>query len=148
VAATPRGWYACTKLFVEGARRSFVEAHGMSAIAVRLGWCPRRRGSAREIAESPEDQDVYLSPADAGRFFAAPSRPPTASLGLLYATSRPVRRWTYDVEAAKRLIGYEPRDAWRRGPRSCSPADDATAASAGVSGRRAARAAKPGGRAA
>src|ERR1700676_938639 len=28
VQPTPRGWYACTKLFLEGAGRSFAEAHG------------------------------------------------------------------------------------------------------------------------
>src|SRR5262245_42980633 len=35
VQPTPRGWYACTKLFIEGAGRSFSEAHGISAIAIR-----------------------------------------------------------------------------------------------------------------
>jgi hypothetical protein len=50
VQPTPRGWYACTKLFIEGAGRSFAEAHGLSVIAVRLGWCPRTVEQAREIA--------------------------------------------------------------------------------------------------
>lgn len=116
VQPTPRGWYACTKLFLEGAGRSFVEAYGKSVIAVRLGWCPRDRGQACEIADAPEWQDVYLSPADAGRFFAcAVEAPQSVRWAVLYATSRPVRRWTYDVEAAKRLIGYEALDVWPAG---------------------------------
>jgi uronate dehydrogenase len=116
VQPTPRGWYACTKLFLEGAGRSFSEAHGISALAVRLGWCPRDKGQAREIAAGTEWQDVYLSPGDAGRFFAcAVEAPQSLRWAVLYATSRPVRRWTYDVEAAKRLIGYEPRDVWPAG---------------------------------
>src|SRR4051794_23259446 len=116
VQPTPRGWYACTKLFVEGAGRSFSEAHGISAIAVRLGWCPRDKGQASEIAAATEWQDVYLSPADAGRFFAcAVEAPQSVRWALLYATSRPVQRWTYDLEPAKRLIGYEPRDVWPAG---------------------------------
>ena len=116
VQPTPRGWYACTKLFLEGAGRSFSEAHGLSVIAVRLGWCPRDAGQAREIAGAVEWQDVYLSPADAGRFFACTvEAPESLRWAVLYATSRPVQRWTYDVDEARRLIGYEPRDVWPAG---------------------------------
>src|SRR5207244_3907407 len=61
---TPRYWYAACKLFVEGAGRAFAEAHGMSVLAVRLGWCPRTAEQEREIAESAWAQDVYLSPGD------------------------------------------------------------------------------------
>jgi hypothetical protein len=122
VQPTPRGWYACTKLFVEGAGRSFAEAYGLSAIAVRLGWCPRTVEQVREISESPDAQDIYLSPGDAGRFFAC-----TVEAGddvrwaLLYATSKPLRRPGYDLEPARRLVGYEPQDAWPTGVEDMLP---------------------------
>src|SRR5207248_9884556 len=65
---TPRSWYAATKMFQEGAGRALAEGHGISVIAVRLGWCPRSREQVQDILRTPWGPDVYLSPADAGRF--------------------------------------------------------------------------------
>jgi hypothetical protein len=113
VQPTPRGWYACTKLFIEGAGRSFSEAHGLSAIVVRLGWCPRTVEQAREIAADPTGQDVYLSPGDAGRFFACcVEAPADLRWAVLYASSKPPHRSTYDLQTTRRLVGFEPRDTW------------------------------------
>ena len=112
---TPRYWYAACKLFLEGAGRAFAEAHGMSVIAVRLGWCPRTRGQVEEIRHSEWAQDVYLSPPDAGRFFAcAVQAPLDARFTVVYATSRPRRNQRYDMAPAKKL-GYEARDTWPQG---------------------------------
>src|SRR4051812_30560149 len=90
---TPRGWYAAAKVFLEAAGRVYAEAHGLSVVAVRLGWCPRTRAHAEELSRSGWGQDVYLSPGDAGRFFA---RAVAADAGLrfavVYACSRPVRQ--------------------------------------------------------
>src|SRR5262245_32719625 len=60
VQPTPRHWYAATKLFLEAAGRAFSESHGLSVVAVRLGWCPRTSEQAREIAATEWAQDVYL----------------------------------------------------------------------------------------
>jgi hypothetical protein len=57
-------------MFLEGAGRAFADAFGMSVIAVRLGWCPRTKEQVEEITAADWAQDVYLSPNDAGRFFA------------------------------------------------------------------------------
>src|SRR5260370_10811343 len=78
VQPTPRYWYAAAKVFLEAAARAFAEKFGMSVIAVRLGWCPRTNEQAEDITASDWAQDVYLSPGDAGRFFAAPATPPAA----------------------------------------------------------------------
>jgi uronate dehydrogenase len=113
---TPRGWYAATKCFLEAAGRSLAEAHGSSVIAVRLGWCPRTAEQAREIAATDWAQDVYLSPADAGRFFACAALAPAAiRYVVVYASSRPLRQLTYDLGPAKELFGFEPHDAWPDG---------------------------------
>src|SRR5262249_20281018 len=83
---------------------------------VRLGWCPRDKGQAREIAEAPEWQDVYLSPGDAGRFVAcAVEAPQSLRWAGAYAPSRPLRPGAYDMGPARRLTGYEPCDAWPTG---------------------------------
>ena len=116
VPPSPRGWYAATKVFLEAAGRSFAELHGHSVIAVRLGWCPRSREHADELARTEWGPDVYLSPADAGRFFAcAVAAPLDIRYAVVYAMSRPVRRLMHDMTPARDLLGYEPHDTWPQG---------------------------------
>jgi nucleoside-diphosphate-sugar epimerase len=113
---TPRGWYAATKVFQEAAGRAFADGHGLSVIAARLGWCPRTPEHAEELARTDWGPDVYLSPADAGRFFAcAVEAPADVRFAVVYACSRPVREQFYDLAPAKDLLGYEPRDTWPEG---------------------------------
>ena len=115
-APTPRGWYACTKVFQEAAGRSFAEAHGLSVIAARLGWCPRNAGHIEELRTIEWAKDVYLSPSDAGRFFAcAIEAPADIRFAVVYACSRPVVQTYYDAGPARDLLGYEPRDQWPQG---------------------------------
>ncbi len=111
----PRYWYAAAKLFLEGIGRAYADAHKMSVIAVRLGWCPRTKEQVAEIARTPWAQDVYLSPNDAGRFFAcAVESPAEIRYALVYATSKPAHLDRYDLEPARKL-GYEPRETWPQG---------------------------------
>ncbi|MGF1578124.1 MAG: NAD-dependent epimerase/dehydratase family protein [Gemmataceae bacterium] len=113
---TPRGWYACTKMFLEAAGRSFHEKYGMSVILVRLGWCPRDRSHVQAISEHEPSQDIYMSPRDAGRFFAAAVRAPESTqFAIVYATSKPLHSSPYDLEPTRRLIGFEPEDQWPQG---------------------------------
>jgi uronate dehydrogenase len=113
---TPRYWYAAGKCFLEGAGRAFAEKFGMSVLAVRLGWCPRSREQIEEIRSLEWAQDVYLSPNDAGRFFAlaAESAEPKG-YAVVYATSRPIHRQRYDAEPSVRLVGYHPEEQWPQG---------------------------------
>ncbi len=112
---TPRYWYAATKAFLEAAGRAFADTHGISVIAVRLGWCPRTPEQVREIAEADWARDVYLSPGDAGRFFACAVEAPDIAYAIVYATSKPATIERNDLEPARRLLGYEPRDTWPQG---------------------------------
>ncbi len=116
VPPTPRGWYAATKCFLEAAGRSLAEAHKRTVLSVRLGWCPRTAEQAREMAESDWAKDVYLSPEDAGRFFACAALAPLKiRYAVLYAASLPTRQATYDLETTRLLLGYQPRDRWPQG---------------------------------
>jgi uronate dehydrogenase len=115
VQPTPRYWYAAAKMFLEGAGRSFAERFGTQVIAVRLGWCPRTPEQVEEIRAEPWAQDVYLSPNDAGRFFACAVEATLAErFAVVYATSKP-KRVMYDLETTKKLLGYEPQESWPQG---------------------------------
>lgn len=116
VQPTPRGWYAAGKCFLEAAGRALAESEGRSVIAVRLGWCPRSREQAREIRDTAWARDVYLSPGDAGRFFADAVLSPTAiRYAVVYAASNPEKEATYDLGPTHRLVGFTPRDTWPQG---------------------------------
>lgn len=115
-AFKPRYLYACTKVFLEALGQVYAAHHGMSVLAVRLGWCPRDATQVQQIRDSVEDQDAYLSPGDAGRFFTAAVEaekvPPYA---VVYCTSRPLRHLLYDLAPARKLLGFEPQDQWPTG---------------------------------
>jgi nucleoside-diphosphate-sugar epimerase len=116
VPPSPRYWYAAAKLFLEAAGRAYAEAHDMTVLAVRIGWVPRSPEQVREIAANEHAQDVYLSPGDAGRFFAcAVEAPLRVRFAVVYATSLPVRRIQYDLTFAREQLGYEPRDRYPEG---------------------------------
>jgi uronate dehydrogenase len=108
----PRYLYACTKVFLEALGQVYAREHGITVLAVRLGWCPRP-GQEDELRKSELGPDVYLSPDDAGRFFlatvTATDLPPFA---IVYATSKPARRIIYDVSETTRLTGYNSQDCW------------------------------------
>ena len=71
--------------------------------------------TTRVLAISPRP-DVYLSPGDAGRFFAcAVEAPASIRFAVVYACSRHVRQLVYDMKPAKELLGYEPLDRWPKG---------------------------------
>ncbi len=112
---SPYYWYAATKMFLESIGRSFHEKHGMSVIVVRLGWCPRTADHLQELRDTPIGPDVYLSPGDAGRFFACAVQAADVGFAIVYATSKPVKTNYTDLEPAMRLLGFEPQDTWPQG---------------------------------
>ena len=113
---SPRYWYAATKMFLEAIGRGYAETHGISVIVVRLGWCPRTPEQVREIAASKDAQDVYLSPGDAGRFFAcAVEAKDDLRFGIVFASSKPVHHAHFDLEPARTLVGFVPQETWPQG---------------------------------
>jgi nucleoside-diphosphate-sugar epimerase len=116
VSLTPRYWYAVTKIFAEFAGKVFSETHKMDVVAVRLGACPRDRASVDFIGTSEITRDVYLSPADAGRFFVLATEAGGGfGFQVVYTCSKWVLREVLDLEPARRLFGFEPRDRWPEG---------------------------------
>jgi uronate dehydrogenase len=85
-------------------------------LAVRLGWCPRDAGQVEEIQRSELAQDVYLSPGDAGRFFAAAVEAQTLPpFAVVFATSQFTHALRYDLLPTRELLGWEPRERWPTG---------------------------------
>ena len=112
---TPRYWYAATKMFMEAIGRSYVEMHGLSVIVARLGWCPRTLAQVAEISASEWAQDIYLSPGDAGRFFASCVETADVRFAILYAASRALNTVRFDLGPTKRTLGWEPHESWPQG---------------------------------
>ncbi len=114
---TPRWWYASTKVFLESIGEAYAKQGFFSVIAIRLGFCPRDKGHVELIASNERDQDVYLSPGDAGRFFehCVKADRPVGSFDVVYATSKPLHQVRFDMEPAKRLLGFEPQESWPTG---------------------------------
>lgn len=110
---SPRHWYAVTKIAAEAAGRVYATSYGITVVALRLGWFPRTAEHAAELVQTPRGPNIYLSPGDAGRFFA---RTMEASLepgySVVWLASRPVDRVYFDLEPTKRLLGWEPQDQW------------------------------------
>ena len=113
---SPRGWYAVTKVALEAAGLIHARVPGRPVISVRLGWCPRTRDHAAELAESFHGPHCYLSPRDAGTFFAAAAEHPLPpGHHILFASSRPAEIAMLDLGPAKQLLGWEPVDRWPEG---------------------------------
>ena len=111
--ARPANHYAVTKLFAEHMGELYARSFGMSVIAARIGWVVRNPDEARHM-QKLAIPDVYLSRADAGRFFVRAVEADGISFAVLYAASRGGER-VFETEPSRRLLGYEPLERWPEG---------------------------------
>jgi nucleoside-diphosphate-sugar epimerase len=101
----PAGLYGASKVWGEAIARHYADAHGLSAICVRIG-----RVKAEDRPTSTRDYSVWCSQRDIVRMLelciAAPS---TLRFDVFFAVSD--NRWGYrDLEHARAVLGFEPRD--------------------------------------
>jgi uronate dehydrogenase len=111
--ASPGNHYALTKLWAEQMGEMYVRRFAMSVIAVRIAWMVRNPAEARTMFERPRP-NLYLSAHDAGRFFALAVEAREIGFAVLYAASLGGEE-LFDMEPARRLIGYQAEDRWPRG---------------------------------
>jgi uronate dehydrogenase len=109
----PGDHYALTKRWAEEMGAMYARRFGMSILAVRIGWVVRNPDEARHMLKLGIF-DIYFSRADAGRFFAAAVAAKGIDFAVVYATSRGGEK-VFDMEPARRLLGYEPRETWPEG---------------------------------
>lgn len=113
---SPKHWYAATKVLAEAAGQVYARSHGLTVVALRLGWFPRTPEHAVELNETPRGPNVYLSPGDAARFFVrAIEAPLEQGYSVVWLASRPLNQQLFNLEPTTCLIGWEPRDQWPTG---------------------------------
>jgi uronate dehydrogenase len=109
--------YGSAKLFGERLGRCFADAHGLTVLAVRIGWVLPGDNRPQDIPPEREDwfRLMWLSNRDycqlMERCLWAEPVPRFAVLNGMSANAG--MRW--DVEATRRLVGYDPQDDVTRG---------------------------------
>lgn len=105
---SPINHYGVSKVFLESMAGMYVRTAGMSVIVGRIGWCPRGEEQRQVMLASVTARASYLSPRDAGRFFACAVEARDVEYAVLFATSRPPGPVALDIRPAREIIGYEP----------------------------------------
>lgn len=111
--ASPLNHYALTKLWAEQMGEMYFRCHGLEVLAVRVAFMVRNAEEALRLKQS-ELFDTYLSRGDVGRFFAAAIEASAVGYAVLYAVGRGGER-LFDMDPARRLLGFEARDRWPDG---------------------------------
>jgi uronate dehydrogenase len=116
--AAPINPYALTKRWAEIAGEMHARQHDAAVIMARIGWLPRTRERAEQMIDS-DARDIYLSDADAGRFFACAVEADLSpgDYHVLYAIGRAPAEPRVDPAVAQRVIGYEPQHTFPAGYR-------------------------------
>jgi len=101
----PAGLYGASKIWGEAIARHYADAYGLSALCVRIG-----RVRAEDRPTSPREFSVFCSQRDVVRMLElCIEAPATLTFDIFYAVSD--NRWGYrDLEHARTVLGFEPRD--------------------------------------
>lgn len=97
----PDSYYGVSKAFGEALARYYADEFGMSMICLRIGW----------FLERPHNETsmwMWLSPDDTGRLTRC-CLEAQVRFGTYYGVSNN-RRLKWDIENARRELGYEPVD--------------------------------------
>lgn len=109
----PSNHYALTKVWAEHMGEMYARCFGLGVLAVRIAFMVRNPAEALRL-EQNKVFDSYLSRADAGRFFALAVEAPSIDFAVVYAVGAGGER-VFDMEPARRLLGFEARDRWPEG---------------------------------
>lgn len=109
----PSNHYALTKVWAEHMGEMYARCYGLSVLAVRIAFMVRNPAEAERL-EQKQVYDTYLSRGDAGRFFALAVEAPAFDFAVVYAVGAGGER-RFDMEPARRLLGFEARDRWPEG---------------------------------
>ena len=101
----PSGLYGCSKVWGEALARHYSDAHGMSALCIRIGAV-----NADDRPLEPREFSVWCSQRDVAQMIErAVAAPTSLRFGVFYAVSD--NKWSYrDLDRARSLLGYAPAD--------------------------------------
>ncbi|MFA6108784.1 MAG: NAD(P)-dependent oxidoreductase [Candidatus Latescibacterota bacterium] len=103
--AEPRNLYASTKVFAESLCRTYAHGHGISCLAIRIGWVV-----AEDRPPNRRAVDVWCSQRDIGGLIrACVDAPEEVRFAVFYGMSHNRTCWV-DLENARRLLGFTPQD--------------------------------------
>jgi uronate dehydrogenase len=109
----PGNLYALTKLWAEEHGAMYARVHGMSIVAARIGWMVRNQREAALMHQHGWFH-AYLSREDVARFCAMTVEAEQLPFSVM-AVVGPEGAARFDLEPARRLLGWEPRDAFPAG---------------------------------
>jgi uronate dehydrogenase len=109
----PHNLYALTKLWAEELGGMYARVHGMSVIAARIGWMVRNEGEASHMRDKAWFH-AYLSRGDIASFFALAVETKEVPFSVMYVVG-PEGADRFDLEPARRLLGWTPRDIFPQG---------------------------------
>jgi len=112
---TPRSLYGCFKLHAEDLGQMYSRLHGLTVIAVRLGWYPRSRREMDEVRDTMMGNTLYLSHRDANECFLRCLQQTAINSGVIYAVSKDGAGTTFEMNHTKQIIDWEPRDSFPDG---------------------------------
>jgi nucleoside-diphosphate-sugar epimerase len=110
---SPSNHYALTKLLAEDMGAMYAQRYGMDVIAARIGWMVRDEREARKMQELRLFH-IYVSRADIARFFSLSLHAEFSGFAVLWAMGADGRE-RFDLEPARRAIGYDPQEVWPQG---------------------------------
>ncbi len=98
--------YSMSKVWAEGACRTYVDAHDLSVICLRIGWV-----NSQNAAKGHYENSIWCSHRDiTSSFELALKKTAEASVfDICYAMSESEFRWV-DLEHARQVTGFVPRD--------------------------------------
>jgi|SRR5450755_1521591 uronate dehydrogenase len=104
----PRNHYALTKLWAEQMGEMYARMFPITIVAARIGWMVRNQDEALHMRER-EMMRNYVSRRDISHFMACAIEAPDVTFSVLYAVG-PGGRESYDLDAPREVIGYDPQD--------------------------------------
>ncbi len=110
---SPVNHYAVTKLLAEELGAFYAQRYKMDIIAARIGWMVRSAREAKRMEELKAFY-IYVSRKDIADFFYAAAHQEFSGFAVLWAIGAGGRE-RFDLEPARRLLGFDPQDAWPAG---------------------------------
>jgi len=119
----PGNHYALTKLWAEEMGRMYARRFSLEVVAARFGWMVRSEREARRMLELAYFH-AYLSRHDVADFCHAALHAPFTGFAAPFVIGAGGHE-RFDLEPARRLFGWVPRDRWPDGLPFPVPSDSA-----------------------